>query len=66
MAAPIDLTVVIKLNFERQELRQVNNHCIDINSGFNQTGHKVDILRTTVHIKASLFKNHYKIAKKSH
>jgi hypothetical protein len=53
MAMPINTTIAPdKLQFQYQELskttlRQVNDHCIDFNSGFDQTGHRTDVLNTT-------------------
>jgi len=46
---PIDLTAIDSFEFRfiqlpKSKLRQSNDHCIEVNSGFNQSGHKVDIL----------------------
>ncbi len=53
MAMPINITIAPdRLQFQYQELskntlRQVNGHCIDFNSGFDQSGYRTDVLNTT-------------------
>ena len=49
MAMPIDLTAIDLVEFRfsqlpKRKLRQSNDHCIEVNSGFNQSGHRDDIL----------------------
>ena len=53
MTMPINTTVapdLLQFQYKalpKSTLRQVNDHCIDFNSGFDQTGHMTDILNTT-------------------
>jgi len=49
MAMPIDLTSIDLVEFRfsqlsKSKLRQSNDHCIEVNSGFNQSGHRDEIV----------------------